>query len=137
MSNGERFAKEDFELDLRARTLTCPAGSSVAIELGRTAVFPASACAGCALRERCTKAAEGRGRTVHIAADEPLQEQLREMSKTPEGRQRFRERVPVEHRLSHIGQRQGPRARYFGTRKNLYDLRRAASIQNLETAQRR
>jgi hypothetical protein len=27
-------------------------------------------------------------------------------------------------------------ARYCGTRKNLYDLRRAASIQNLEIAQR-
>ncbi len=29
------------------------------------------------------------------------------------------------------------RARYCGTRKNLYDLRRAAAIQNLETAQRK
>jgi len=59
------------------------------------------------------------------------------MSDTKRGRQRFRERVPVEHRLAHIGQRQGRKARYRGTRKNLFDLRRAATIQNLETTQRK
>jgi len=38
--------------------------------------------------------------------------------------------------LAHISQRQGRRARYLGLRKNLFDLRRAAAIQNLETIQR-
>ena len=79
----------------------------------------------------------GQGRSVHLAEDERRQKKLRAMSNSPSGRQRFRERVPVEHRLAHIGQRQGPRARYLGTRKNLYDLRRAAVIQNLETVQRK
>jgi len=37
---------------------------------------------------------------------------------------------------AHIGQRQARRACYRGTRNNSYDLRRAASIQNLELAQR-
>lgn len=137
VGNGELFSKEDFQLDLRAKTITCPAGQSLAITLGRTVVFPASACDGCALRSQCTTAAEGQGRSVHIADDERLQKRLRTLSKTKSGRERFRERVPVEHRLAHIGQRQGPRARYLGTRKNLYDLRRAAVIQNLETAQRK
>lgn len=81
--------------------------------------------------------ARGRGRGVSIAHDEPRQEKLRRMMKTKTGRQKFRERVPVEHRLAHIGRRQGHRARYRGVRKNLYDLRRAAAIQNLETAQRK
>ena len=45
-------------------------------------------------------------------------------------------RVGIEHRLAHIVSRQGPRARYLGIRKNRYDLRRAAAIQNLETIQR-
>ena len=56
---------------------------------------------------------------------------------TKAGRQRFRERVPVEHSLARISQRQGNRARYNGARKNTYDTRRAAIIQNLEIAQRR
>jgi hypothetical protein len=43
----------------------------------------------------------------------------------------------VEHRLAHIGSRQGPRARYRGARKNTFDLRRVAAIQNLETYQRK
>lgn len=135
--NGEYYSKTDFALDLRAKTLTCPAGQCLPLEFGGTVVFPASACDTCALRRQCTPAKAGQGRSVHIADDERLQKRLRTMMKSPTGRQRFRERVPVEHRLAHIGQRQGPRARYGGTRKNLYDLRRAATIQNLETAQRK
>jgi hypothetical protein len=135
-SNGELFSKDDFALDLRAKTISCPAGQCEPIEFGRAVTFAAAACDTCPLRARCTAARPGRGRTVQIADDERLQKKLRQQMKSPTGRQRFRERVPVEHRLAHIGQRQGPRARYCGTRKNLYDLRRAASIQNLETAQR-
>ena len=56
--------------------------------------------------------------------------------KTQKGRQQFRERVSVEHPLAHIGQRQGKKVRYLGTRKNTFELRRAAAIQNLEIAQR-
>jgi len=135
--NGELFSKADFQLDLRAKTITCPGGQCMAIEFGDTVIFPATACDSCPLRDQCTTAAKGQGRSVHIAEDERRQKKLREMSKTPSGRQRFRERVPVEHRLAHIGQRQGPQVRYVGVRKNLYDLRRAALIQNLETAQRK
>jgi hypothetical protein len=51
------------------------------------------------------------------------------------GVQQLRERVVVEHKLAHLAQRQGHRARYRGTRKNLFDLRRAAAIQNLEVIQ--
>jgi hypothetical protein len=134
--NGEFFSKADFTLDLRAKTITCPGGECMPIVLGETVMFPASACDACPLRGQCTTAAEGKGRSVHIAEDEARQKKLRAMAKTKSGRQRFRERVPVEHRLAHIGQRQGPQARYIGTRKNLYDLRRAGLIQNLETAQR-
>ncbi len=39
--------------------------------------------------------------------------------------------VTVEHRLAHIGQWQGERARYLGIRKNLFDLRRMAVVHNL------
>ncbi len=117
--------------------MTCPGGQCQPMALGETVIFPALACDNCLLRSQCTSAGKGKGRSVHIAEDEARQKKLRAMSKTPCGRQRFRERVAVEHRLAHIGQRQGPQARYIGIRKNLYDLRRAAVIQNLETAQRK
>lgn len=135
--NGELFTKEDFLLNLRSKTITCPAGNTVAFDYGQSVEFAASDCDRCRLRQTCTTARRGKGRTVNIAENERLQKRMRELSQTKSGRQKFRERVPVEHRLAHIGQRQGRRARYLGRRKNLYDLRRAAVIQNLETAQRK
>ncbi|MGB5064605.1 MAG: hypothetical protein WBQ37_12720, partial [Candidatus Competibacter sp.] len=36
---------------------------------------------------------------------------------------------------AHVSQRQGNEARYCGTRKNTYHLRRVCAIQNLEQAQ--
>jgi len=135
--NGERFSKEDFGLDLRAKTITCPAGETETIEFGRPVQFESEVCDSCSVRGQCTTAAFGNGRTVSILEDERLQKRLRTMSKTKAGRQRFRERVAVEHSLAHIGQRQGRHARYYGTRKNTYDMRRAGIIQNLEIIQRK
>ena len=71
-----------------------------------------------------------------MAHDEVLQHRLRKLIATPKGRGRLRERVAVEHRLAHVGRKQGRRARYFGVRKNLFDVRRAASVVNLETIHR-
>ena len=134
-NNGELFSKEDFTLDFATMRITCPAGATAPMKLGSAAEFSTKSCTGCALRPQCTKA-KTRGRSVSIGANEPLQQQLREKAKTTAGRDRLRERVPVEHSLAHIVQRQGHNARYIGVRNNLYDLRRAGSIQNLEIAQR-
>jgi IS5 family transposase len=54
----------------------------------------------------------------------------------PAGRARLRERVKVEHALAHVGRWQGRRARYRGTRKNLFDLRRVAVVHNLRVIAR-
>jgi hypothetical protein len=135
--NGELFAKEDFDLDIRARSLTCPGGITLPVVFGEPAKFPSEACGECILRSQCTTAKRPAGRTVNIALNEPLQQRLRKLAKTKSGRELFRQRVPVEHGLAHVGYRQGPRARYRGTRKNEYDLRRSAIIQNLEIAQRK
>ena len=42
----------------------------------------------------------------------------------------------VEHALAHVGHWQGRRARYRGTRKNLFDLRRVAVVHNLHVIAR-
>lgn len=130
------FTKRDFKLDLRAKTITCPAGEVEAFEPGNTVEFDPEACGACSLRANCTSAASGRGRTVSIAEDEARQKRFRRLQQTSTGRERLRERTQVEHALAHIAARKGDRARYLGTRKNLFDLRRAAAIQNLEAAQR-
>ncbi len=135
--NGKSFAKGAFKINLRDRTITCPAGETEHIEFGSVVEFDPEACDHCHLRANCTAASPGTGRTVAISENERLQQKLRKLQKTPAGRAKLRERVAVEHRLAHVSRRQGRRARYRGVRKNLFDLRRACAIQNFETIQRK
>lgn len=130
------FSKSDFHIDIRARTITCPAGQVEPFEPGSTVNFDPDACAVCPLRAQCTQAASGKGRSVSMAEDEALQKKLRKLQASPRGRQSLRARVAVEHSLAHIAARKGDKARYIGIRKNLFDLRRASAIQNLEALHR-
>jgi hypothetical protein len=130
------FSKGDFRIDLRAGTITCPAGEVESFEPGETVHFDPEVCGACPLRANCTQAAAGKGRSVSVAEDEALQQKFRKLQRTSSGRATLRERVAVEHALAHIAARKGDRARYFGTRKNLFDLRRASAIQNLEGVHR-
>jgi DDE family transposase/transposase-like protein DUF772 len=129
-----RYAKDQFTLDFAAGRLTCPAQVSMPFEPGKTVRFPKRTCAACPLRQRCTTS--GNGRSVSIHPDEPLLAELRERQQTPAGRAKLRERTNVEHALAHIGHWQGRRARYTGTRKNLFDLRRVAVVHNLHVIAR-
>jgi len=129
-----RYAKDQFSISFDAGRLTCPAGIAMPFQPGRTVHFPKSTCASCPLRERCT--ASPAGRSVAIHPDEALLAELRQRQHTPAGRAKLRERVAVEHTLAHIGHWQGRRARYTGTRKNLFDLRRTAVVHNLHVIAR-
>ena len=128
-NTGGRFTKDQFTLDFAAGQLTCPAGLAMPFQPGKTVRFPKHTCAACPLRERCTTSSTGRSVAIH--PDEALLAELRQRQQTPQGRAKLRERVAVEHTLAHIGHWQGRRARYLGTRKNLFDLRRAAVVHNL------
>jgi hypothetical protein len=130
------FSKADFRIDLRAKTITCPAGEVEPFQPGETVHFDPEACGACSLRANCTEAAAGRGRSVSIATDESQQRKFRKLQSSSGGRASLRARVCVEHSLAHISARKGGRARYVGVRKNLFDLRRAAAIQNLEALHR-
>jgi hypothetical protein len=129
-----RFAKTAFTLDFDRGELTCPNQVVMPFQLGGTVRFPAQTCAACPLRARCTTSTTGRSVTIH--PDERLLVELRQRQLTPHGRAKLRERVAVEHALAHVGHWQGPRARYLGTRKNLFDLRRVAVVHNLHVLAR-
>ena len=138
-SNRQRFSKDEFDIDLEARQVSCPAGQTATYLMSAstrrgTARFNADTCNRCELKAQCT--ASKLGRTVSIHALEPLFVRLREMKATPAGRDVLRERVDVEHALARVGRIQGPKARYRGARKNTLDVRRAAAINNLQTIQR-
>jgi hypothetical protein len=136
VDNGELFAKTDFRFDFRRRLVTCPAGQTQPFTLDSVVEFDPARCARCPKRRKCIKAKAPVGRSVRIAADEPLQHRLRKLIATGAGRQQLRERTAVEHRLAHIVRKQGRRARYRGIRNNLFDLRRAAAVVNFETVHR-
>jgi Transposase DDE domain/Transposase domain (DUF772) len=133
----DHFNKNEFTFNLRDRTITCPAGAVESFRFGATVEFDAETCAACFARPCCTSASPERGRTIHVAADEQRQQRFRKQQATGRGRDELRTRTGIEHRLAHLAARQGPIARYRGTRKNLFDLRRMAALQNLETIQRR
>src|SRR5262249_42901988 len=128
-NTGGRFAKDQFTLDFAAGQLTCPAGVTMPFQPGKTVRFPKSICAACPLRARCTTRSHGPSVSVH--PDQALLAEPRQRQQTPQGRAKLRERVAVEHALAHVGHWQGRRARYLGTRKNLFDLRRVAVVHNL------
>jgi len=136
-STADLYKKTDFVINARDKTITCPAGQVENFDWGETVEFDPDACGSCALRGQCTHSASGRGRTIRIAEDERRQKRLRRLQSCRTGRQRLRQRTGIEHHLAHVAQRKGRRARYRGARKNLYDLRRASAIQNLETVQRK
>ena len=133
-NTGGRFAKDQFSLDFDTGRLTCPAGVAMPFEPGKTVRFPKDTCAACPLRQRCTTSSHGRSVAIH--PDEALLAELRQRQHAPEGRAKLRERVQVEHALAHVGHWQGRRARYLGTRKNLFDLRRVAVVHNLHVIAR-
>ena len=137
LASGAVCSKPDFQLTLRDKTLTCPGGHPEPLRLGRVSEFPAAQCDRCPLRAQCTTAALGRGRTVSSGEDAPFQHRLRQRAATRTGRAQLRQRVAVEHRLAHLGARQGRRARYKGVRKNLFEVRRTAAVMNLQTLQRK
>ena len=130
------FSKADFRIDLRTETITCPAGEVEPFEPGETVHFDPEVCGACPLRANCTQAASGKGRSISIAKDEAQQKKFRKLQETSTGRAALRRRVAVEHCLAHIAARKGAHARYIGVRKNLFDLRRASAIQNLEELHR-
>ncbi len=131
---GGRFPKTAFVLDWDRQTLRCPNEVVLPFAPGGTVHFPAETCAACPLRARCTTSA--RGRSVAIHPDERFLAELRERQHTAAGRAQLRERVAVEHDLAHLGHWQGDRARYLGERKNLFDLRRCAVVNNLHVIAR-
>lgn len=131
----ERFTKRDFAFDVEQGVVRCPAGQLAVLQPKRVH-FAAGVCAACPLQAECQAPGQPPGRTLTVSEREPLLQALAARSTTSEGRAELRERVASEHGLAHLIQRQGRRARYLGVRKNDFDARRAATVNNLHVAER-
>ena len=132
---GGRFTKDRFDVDLLSGTVTCPAGTTVAIRArgdgSGTAAFGA-ACHGCALRGDCTGAAGGR--TVRISANEAVLAASRARQRDPAWRNDYRAvRPKVERKLAHLVRRKhgGRHARVRGRAKVDADFNLLAAAANI------
>ncbi len=134
-----RFVKTNFVIDPDAPSATCPAGHTTTHQgrstdhQGRRVVilkFPATSCAVCPLRPRCTTNPDGRSITLNFH-EARLQEARAEQAR-PRTRRKLRRRAVIERKLAE-GKRHGMgKARYRGTRKVLLQQRLIAGMLNVK-----
>ena len=98
------FSKDVFDIDLAARTVTCPAGHAMDIpparRNGRSQVRFGERCRGCPLAARCTKSPHGRYLELH--PEEALLAPARATRWTPAFRSRYRERARIERKAAQV-----------------------------------
>jgi IS5 family transposase len=126
------FTVDDFTVDERAGTVTCPAGLSRPITARRSATFGA-ACRGCPLRPRCTAAKDGRSLRLH-PQDAILRAARASWAAQPALREDYRKYRPnVERVISQVASRGGRRLklRYLGTARNNAWLKNRTAALNL------
>ena len=129
------FAKDRFDINLDADTVTCPNQVTVPIRRGAGGdgiAYFTNACVDCPLRAQCTKA-DG-GRTIRVGRNEQQLADARERQRDPNWIADYRATRPkVERKLAHLMRRRhgGRRARMRGTHKIDADFTLLAGVHNL------
>jgi transposase len=136
------FEQSAFQIDWEARQVTCPGGHQNTRwqeTRGRTGAplivvkFAQAACAGCASRERCTRASrQGRSLTLQPEAYYQALQAARAEQRTPDWKAEYRARAGVEGTISQ-GTRgfELRRCRYLGLAKTHLQHLATAAAMNL------
>ena len=137
-----RFTKEDFVVDVEKDTVICPAGKITGefiknkqttkrgnVFHNRVFQFPVEECRKCPLMEHCVKPGAKR-RSVSVHEHEKLLQKARQFQRTEEFRKLYHPRSTVEHRLARLVQLGLRKARYFGSKKVLFQLAMVAAVAN-------
>jgi IS5 family transposase len=123
------FDRNDFSVEHHARTVTCPAGHTVAITPGGGADFKRH-CRGCPLRARCTTAKDGKHLTIHTHDAELVYG--RQAWADPVVQAHYRAHRPmVERTIAWVVARGGRRVRYRGVARNQVWLATRTAAVNL------
>jgi IS5 family transposase len=129
-----RYAKDTFEIDLEAGTVTCPAGQTALLRQvkdGHIAHF-GQACRSCPLADRCTTSSSGR--SIHVGLYEQQLTRARARQTDPAWKADYTATRPkVERKISHLMRRRhgGRRARVRGHTKVDADFSMLAAAVNL------
>jgi IS5 family transposase len=123
------FTRDDFTVDPLAATVTCPAGHTVAITPTGRAVF-GWRCGPCPLRERCTRAKDGKTLTLHPHDAELVA--ARRQATTPAFQASYRRWRPmVERSIAWLVANGHRRVRYRGLARNQHCLSVRVAAINL------
>ena len=138
-----RFTKEDFVIDLQHESVRCPNGQTTTLwyrqkrrtKRGTTFLykgyrFSAQQCGRCPLRDRCLKE-KASYRSIAVHEHEALLQHAKTFQRTDEFRLRYRKRIVAEHRIARLVRLGIRQARYFGSKKTLFQLAMAAAVANL------
>jgi transposase len=136
-----RLGKADFQIDLAAGTVTCPAGQLAPIRTqpkgARAAHFAKAGCDACQLRDRCVQPGAG-CKNILLAPDEELLIAARRTLHDPEQAEHLRRTRPrVERLLGLLAHRYKARkSRYIGTHKARLQAAWTAALINLNPISR-
>jgi Transposase DDE domain len=130
------LSKAEFRVDLKACTVTCPAGQVARFPRFRPghsteAVFAAATCTACPLVKQCVRKPRT-GRTISIHAHEDQLRAASERRSRPDFDELFRKRPTVERKQAHWNRKGGARSRYFGQEKTRLQAYWSAALVNLE-----
>ena len=131
----DRIGKREFDIDLDAGTITCPAGHTVAINTSNTgfrgANFATAMCRDCPLKPRCCP---GKSRRfIRLQDHEQLLQAGRRALRDPIVAEHLRRTRPrIERLLGLLSHRYGARkSRYIGSAKARLQAAWAAALVNL------
>lgn len=131
-----KFSKEKFQIDLEAKTVTCPAGQLVVIrpvgDGGGIASF-GKPCGDCPLRSGCTDSKHGR--TIHVHPSEATLQRSRRRQRDERWKGRYRATRPkVERKFGQLMHRRhgGRRARMRGRVRIAQDFALLTAAHNLK-----
>jgi IS5 family transposase len=123
------FTRDDFAVDLEVKTVTCPAGHTVAITPSGRAVFDWR-CGPCPLRERCTRAKDGK--TLNLGPHEAELAAARRHAADPAFQASYRRWRPmVERSIAWLVAGGHRRVRYRGLTRNQLGLSLRVTAINL------
>jgi IS5 family transposase len=124
------FTLDDFTIDLTAMTATCPNGITVTISVRSRQARFGRRCHGCAVRQRCTRAADGKILSVHEHHD--LLAAARAHAHTAAFTEPYHQHRPmVERSIAWLVRRGGRKVRYRGIARNHIGLAHRCAAINL------
>lgn len=135
-----KFSKDDFEIDLEAGEVRCPAGETTQKQYKardhkdrrvKKFQFDGEVCQECELRDKCTTSKRGRSITLNYH-EEKLQED-REYQESEEFEEKYNRRPLCEAKIREVMRTHGMRnSRYIGKEKTQMQMTWTAAVVNLK-----